>query len=81
MIGFSASYAKTISTILKDIKSPVYRDIFCTILENIIDGSNEACISFDIREYENIISILEYNGFKIENIDNNKTLIQLVIKW
>ena len=79
MIGFSASFAKTIKFILDELKETdkLYCYVFNNILLAISEGNNKVHIDIPESRYGEIIEVLDYNGFTSKRI--NKSLI--LIEW
>ena len=87
MIGFSSSFAKTISIILQEIPDRTYYDIFTKILSSIAEGENEVYIDMYEEEIsiDEIFDTLTYNGFNVILINKEETLqgdyLLFLIKW
>lgn len=81
MIGFSASFAKTINILLKELKneSKTYQYIFSTIISHIEE--NKYYFSFPYNEFVEICKVLKYNGFDIDIISQEDDEVTFIVKW
>lgn len=81
MIGFSASFVKTISILLKELrkekKEILY--IFSTIINHCEDG--EYYFDFPYPTFVELNKILDYNGFDVQIIKQVDDIVTFAVRW
>lgn len=83
MIGFSASFAKTISIILHRLES-YSNKVFQHLFDNIVAESyaNELYYAIDKKDVSEVIEVLKHNGFGVEDLrPNDEDSTILYITW
>lgn len=81
MIGFTASYAKTISIIMKEPVGVVFQIIYWHILEAASYGNTNTKIWCPSKDREIVVNNMKENGYNIDSeniIDGN---IVFDISW
>lgn len=82
MIGFSASFAKTISLILKELESypnKVFLHLFNYIIIELYN--NELYYAIDRKDVPEVIEVLKYNGFGVKDLCQDDDSTILYITW